>query len=174
MEDEGDEESKMLSECRIDRNYFDLFGLPINSYGVDVAKLKQRYNELRLECFNQNQIDELERAYLTLFDELQRAIYILETGLNICVKEQKIEDEEFVLEAEQLNQELDDCTETDQIQQVQSDVMSKFDEIIRGLPEQFIQEDYQTIVQEVIKAMQLEELMERIQNQEDKIWNDKL
>ena len=78
--DLDDEQNRFvkLEMCCNDQNYFDLFDLPRNKFDVDILNLKRKYNSLKDSAIDQFSTEQIERGYLALFDELQRAIYILQ------------------------------------------------------------------------------------------------
>ncbi|WP_445115953.1 Fe-S protein assembly co-chaperone HscB [Acinetobacter sp. WZC-1] len=161
-------------------NHFELFSLPI-ALDIDLAalktsflKLQQQYHPDKTEDKDQALIksSEINQAYKTLLSVDSRAAYLLALKQQDHQLDQSIHDFEFLQSALEIREQLDEATDTDQLQALKKEVNQWIDGLVREFKLDYTQEDWSEARDTVRKLRFFQKVMHDIGKAEDQLLDD--
>ena len=161
-------------------NHFELFDLPI-SLDLDLDALKAKFLQLQQQFHPDKATDkdqalikssEINQAYKQLLHVDSRAAYLLSLKKQDYHLDQSIHDFEFLQSALEIREQLDEASNSEQLEQLRSDVNQWIDGLIREFKIDYDDEDWGEARDTVRKLRFFQRVLNDIDKAEDQILDD--
>lgn len=161
-------------------NHFELFNLPV-ALDIDLANLKthflnlqQQYHPDKAEDKDQALIksSEINQAFKTLSNVDSRAAYLLTLKKQDHHLDQSISDFEFLQSALEIREQLDEATDTEQLQSLKNEVNQWIEGLVREFKIDYVDEDWAEARDTVRKLRFFQKVMNDINKAEDHMLDD--
>ncbi|OTG92877.1 Fe-S protein assembly co-chaperone HscB [Acinetobacter sp. ANC 3832] len=161
-------------------NHFELFNLPV-ALDIDLANLKthflnlqQQYHPDKAEDKDQALIksSEINQAFKTLSNVDSRAAYLLALKKQDHHLDQSISDFEFLQSALEIREQLDEATDTEQLQSLKNEVNQWIEGLVREFKIDYVDEDWAEARDTVRKLRFFQKVMNDINKAEDHMLDD--
>lgn len=161
-------------------NHFELFNLPV-ALDIDLAalkteflKLQQQYHPDKAEDKDQALIksSEINQAFKALSNVDSRAAYLLSLKKQDYHLDQSISDFEFLLDALEIREQLDDAASADDLQSLKVEVQQWIDGLVREFKIDYDDEDWGEARDTVRKLRFFVKVMSDIDKAEDRFLDD--
>ena len=161
-------------------NHFELFNLPV-TLDIDLAalkseflKLQQQYHPDKAEDKDQAliQSSEINQAFKVLSAVDSRAAYLLSLKKQDYHLDQSISDFEFLQDALEIREQLDDATSADHLTSLKVEVQQWIDGLVREFKIDYSDEDWGEARDTVRKLRFFVKVMADIEKAEDRFLDD--
>ena len=161
-------------------NHFELFNLPV-ALDIDLATLKSRYLELQQQYHPDKAVDkdqalikssEINQAYKALSQVDSRAAYLLSLKKQDYHLDQSISDFEFLQSALEMREQLDEASNTDQLNTLKVEVNQWIDGLVREFKLDYADEDWGEARDTVRKLRFFQRVLNDIDKAEDRLLDD--
>ena len=161
-------------------NHFELFNLPV-ALDIDLAalkteflKLQQQYHPDKAEDKDQALIksSEINKAFKALSNVDSRAAYLLSLKKQDYHLDQSISDFEFLQDALEIREQLDDATSADDLQSLKVEVQQWIDGLVREFKIDYEDEDWGEARDTVRKLRFFVKVLADIDKAEDRFLDD--
>ncbi|MFW1753696.1 Fe-S protein assembly co-chaperone HscB [Acinetobacter wanghuae] len=161
-------------------NHFELFNLPV-TLDIDLAalkseflKLQQQYHPDKAEDKDQAliQSSEINQAFKVLSAVDSRAAYLLSLKKQDYHLDQSISDFEFLQDALEIREQLDDATSADHLTSLKVEVQQWIDGLVREFKIDYTDEDWGEARDTVRKLRFFVKVMADIEKAEDRFLDD--
>lgn len=170
----------------MDRNYFELFSLPV-SFEIDISALSERYQDLqrsfhpdrftnatdRERRLSMQQASMINEAYQTLKDPLKRSQYLLSLkDIDVSSESNTVMDTTFLMQQMELREALDDIMVASEpllaLEKFTSDIEAQIKELIVKLQSYFSDNTDDSLSQAAALSLQLQFLYRLREEAEDR------
>ena len=161
-------------------NHFELFDLP-EALDIDLATLKAHFLKLQQQYHPDKAEDkdkalikssEINQAYKVLSQVDSRAGYLLALKKQDHHLDQSISDFEFLQSALEIREQLDEATDSDQLNSLNTEVQQWMDGLVREFKMDYDAEDWAESRDTVRKLRFFQKVMNDILKAEDRILDD--
>jgi molecular chaperone HscB len=161
-------------------NHFELFNLPV-ALDIDLAALKAEFLKLQQQYHPDKAIDkdqalikssEINQAYKVLSQVDSRAGYLLGLKKQDYHLDQSISDFEFLQDALEIREQLDDARTSEELQSLKVEVQQWIDGLVREFKIDYDGEDWGEARDTVRKLRFFVKVMADIEKAEDRILDD--
>jgi molecular chaperone HscB len=161
-------------------NHFELFNLPV-ALDIDLAALKSEFLKLQQQYHPDKASDkdqalikssEINQAYKTLAQVDSRAAYLLSLKKQDYHLDQSINDFEFLQDALEIREQLDDATASEHLVSLKTEVQQWIDGLVREFKIDYEDEDWAEARDTVRKLRFFVKVMADIDKAEDRFLDD--
>jgi molecular chaperone HscB len=161
-------------------NHFELFNLPV-ALDIDLAILKNQFLKLQQQYHPDKATDkdqalikssEINQAYKILSQVDSRAAYLLSLKKQDYHLDQSINDFEFLQSALEIREQLDEATDTEQLQTLKEEVRQWIDGLVREFKIDYQEEDWAEARDTVRKLRFFQKVLHDIDKVEDQLLDD--
>ncbi len=161
-------------------NHFELFNLPV-ALDIDLAILKNQFLKLQQQYHPDKATDkdqalikssEINQAYKVLSQVDSRAAYLLALKKQNYHLDQSINDFEFLQSALEIREQLDEATDTEQLQTLKEEARQWIDGLVREFKIDYQEEDWAEARDTVRKLRFFQKVLHDIDKAEDQLLDD--
>jgi len=161
-------------------NHFELFNLPV-ALDIDLAILKNQFLKLQQQYHPDKATDkdqalikssEINQAYKVLSQVDSRAAFLLALKKQDYHPDQSINDFEFLQSALEIREQLDEATDTEQLQTLKEEVRQWIDGLVREFKIDYQEEDWAEARDTVRKLRFFQKVLHDIDKAEDQLLDD--